>query len=149
MHQYIFLYFRIFYIYVHISLFFLYSGTIYTSVAGWKELRDTLMWPHAPDLCVSYIYLYINMGHTPQRKRHRAALRFSCFERKKNNDNNYNGVPGPAGGRKTAVPADTVDTLRGGRKGDPQHKVEGKNSRWRRFEISLCSENLFPETRLY
>ena len=36
---------------------------------------------------------------------------------------------GPRGGRKRAVPADTVDTLRGGRKGDPQHKVVGKISR--------------------
>ena len=33
---------------------------------------------------------------------------------------------GPRGGRKRAVPADTVDTLSGGRKGDPRHKVVGK-----------------------
>ena len=33
---------------------------------------------------------------------------------------------GPGGGRKRAVPADMVDSLRGGRKGDPQHKVVGK-----------------------
>ena len=36
----------------------------------------------------------------------------------------------PQGGRKRAVPADTVDTLRGGRKGDPQQKVEGKNQKY-------------------
>ena len=30
------------------------------------------------------------------------------------------------GARKRAVPANTVDTLRGGRKGDPQHKGVGK-----------------------
>ena len=30
------------------------------------------------------------------------------------------------GGRKRAVPAETVDTIRGGRKGDPQHKIIGK-----------------------
>ena len=33
---------------------------------------------------------------------------------------------GPRGGRKKAVPAISVDTLRGGRKGDPQHRVVGK-----------------------
>ena len=38
----------------------------------------------------------------------------------------YNRVPGAAGGskkdkEKTLVPALFVDTLRGGRKGDPQH----------------------------
>ena len=33
---------------------------------------------------------------------------------------------GQRGGRKRAVPADTVDTLRGGRKGDPQQKVVRK-----------------------
>ena len=33
---------------------------------------------------------------------------------------------GPRGGRKRAVPAISVDTLRGGRKGDPQHRVVGK-----------------------
>ena len=32
----------------------------------------------------------------------------------------------PPGGRKKAVPANTVDTLRGGRKGDPRHKAVGK-----------------------
>ena len=32
---------------------------------------------------------------------------------------------GPRGGRKRAAPADTVDTLRGRRKGDPQQKVVG------------------------
>ena len=32
---------------------------------------------------------------------------------------------GPRGIRKRAVPAISVDTLRGGRKGDPQHKVVG------------------------
>jgi hypothetical protein len=34
---------------------------------------------------------------------------------------------GVMGGRNRAVPADTVDTLRGERKGDPQHKVVGTN----------------------
>ena len=44
-----------------------------------------------------------------------------------NNNNNYNnGVPGPAGGSKRVVPADTFDTPRGGSKGDPQRKVVGK-----------------------
>ena len=33
---------------------------------------------------------------------------------------------GPRGGRKRAAPADKVDTLRGGRKGDPQYKVMGE-----------------------
>ena len=33
---------------------------------------------------------------------------------------------GPRGGRKRAVPADTVDTLKGRRKGDHQRKVVGK-----------------------
>ena len=33
------------------------------------------------------------------------------------------------GGRKNTVPADTVDTLRGGRKTDPQHNVVGKKGR--------------------
>ena len=54
----------------------------------------------------------------------------------KDKDNN-NGVPGPAaggGGRKRVVLADTVDTLRGGRKGDLQQKswgnmVGGDNSK--------------------
>ena len=42
-------------------------------------------------------------------------------------DNNNNRAPGPAGGgRKRGGPAMTVDTLRGGRKGDPKHKCCGK-----------------------
>ena len=36
-----------------------------------------------------------------------------------------NRVPGPAGGSKKGGPAITVDTLRGGRKGDPTHKCCG------------------------
>ena len=32
----------------------------------------------------------------------------------------------PRGGRKRAVPAMTIDTVRGGRKGDPKHKCCGK-----------------------
>ena len=40
-----------------------------------------------------------------------------------NNVNYYNRVPGVAGGGRTKfVPAISVDTLRGGRKGDPQHE---------------------------
>ena len=42
---------------------------------------------------------------------------------------------GPRGDRKRAVPADTVDTLRGGRKGDPQHKVVG-NITIKQWEIT-------------
>ena len=33
---------------------------------------------------------------------------------------------GPRGGRKRVVPAIRVDTVRGGRKGDPKHKCCGK-----------------------
>ena len=45
----------------------------------------------------------------------------------KRNNYNYNGVPGPAGGRKRGGPAIRADTVRGGRKGDPQHiNVVGK-----------------------
>ena len=41
--------------------------------------------------------------------------------RKENNyDNKNNGVPGAATGSKRAVPAISVDTIRGGRKEDPQ-----------------------------
>ena len=35
---------------------------------------------------------------------------------------------GPRGARKRAVPANTVDTFIGGRKGDPQHKVVKKDN---------------------
>ena len=50
---------------------------------------------------------------------------------------------GPRGGRTRAVPADTVDTLRGG----TQHTVVGKNCRWRSFRISSCSQSRLPENQ--
>ena len=45
-----------------------------------------------------------------------------------NNNNNNNGVPGAAGGGfgKTRFQQSDLDTLRDGRKGDPQHKCCGK-----------------------
>ena len=44
------------------------------------------------------------------------------------NNNNYDRVPGAAGGAgKQVVPTISVDTLRGGRKGDPQHSCCGKS----------------------
>ena len=90
------------YIYILHFCIFPYSGSIYTSVAGWKEWRGTLMWPHhATEVYGSYTSIYNCGSHSPTQ----AAPRFSLFERKtnvnkkgKNNDNNYNGVPGPAGG---------------------------------------------------
>ena len=56
---------------------------------------------------------------------------------------------GPRGGRKRAVPADTVDTLRSRRKGDPQQTVAGKKkqegrSAWR-FLMYLASPTLAVE----
>ena len=39
---------------------------------------------------------------------------------KNNNYNNYDGVLGATMGTKKAIPAISVDTLRGGRKGDHQ-----------------------------
>ena len=42
-----------------------------------------------------------------------------------NNNNNLFLGPRRGGGRKRTVPAISVDTLRCGRNGDPQHKVVG------------------------
>ena len=52
-----------------------------------------------------------------------------CKNEGTNNTNNKNVFLGPLGGeggRKKTVPAISVDTLRGRRKGDPQHQVIGK-----------------------
>ena len=52
------------------------------------------------------------------------------LENSKNNNYYYNNrVPGAAGGLNKTVPASTVDTLRGGRKGDPQHKCCGESKK--------------------
>ena len=61
---------------------------------------------------------------------------------KNNNNNNNDGVPGPAGGRNKTVPADTVDTLRGRRKGDPQHKVVGKKKKIAILERKKLKKNI-------
>ena len=46
---------------------------------------------------------------------------------KETHNNNNNFFLGPqGGGRNKTVPAIGVDTIRAGRKGDPQHKVGGK-----------------------
>jgi hypothetical protein len=55
----------------------------------------------------------------------------------------------PRGGRLKAVPADTVDTLRGGRKEDPREKVVrkmvgGEDSKYR-CEVKIS----FQKTSLY
>ena len=44
-----------------------------------------------------------------------------------NNNNNNNGVLVARGGLKSLIPAMNLDTLRGRRKVDPQHKCCGKN----------------------
>ena len=56
---------------------------------------------------------------------------------------------GPRGGRKRAVPADTVDTLRGGRKGDPQHKVVGKTVGGEDSKYRCVVKVGFQKTSLY
>ena len=71
------------------------------------------------------------------------------LKKTKNGDNNYR-VPGAArGGRKRAIPANTVDTLRGGRKGDPQRKVVGKAVGSEDSKYRCVAKDGFQKTRLY
>ena len=53
-----------------------------------------------------------------------------AFKRKRagavQHNNNNNGVLVARGGLKSSIPAIKLDTLRGGRKGDPKHECCGK-----------------------
>ena len=50
-----------------------------------------------------------------------------CKVQHNNNNNNNNGVPGGTGGSEKLNSTPRHDTLRDGRKGDPQHKCCGEN----------------------
>ena len=54
-----------------------------------------------------------------ERERERARERVEWLIKKRDYENRAPGAAG--GGEKTAVPAISVGTLRGGRKGDPRH----------------------------
>ena len=71
--------------------------------------------------------------------------------KKKNNSNDYNRIPGAAGGggRKRAVPALSVNTLRGGRKGDPTHKVVGETLGSEGLEYRCVVKDGFQKTSRY
>ena len=56
---------------------------------------------------------------------------------------------GPRGGSTKAVPAISVDTLRGGRKGDPQHKVVGKTVGGEDSKYRCVVKVGFQKTSLY
>ena len=56
---------------------------------------------------------------------------------------------GPIGGSTTAVPAISVDTLRGGRKEDPQHKVVGKTAGGEDSKYRCVVKVGFQKTSLY
>ena len=56
---------------------------------------------------------------------------------------------GPRGGRKRAVPAISVDIVRGGRKGDPQYKVVGETVGGEDSKYCPAVKVGFQKTSLY
>ena len=73
------------------------------------------------------------------------SLRSLLLRRVQHNYNNYyNGALVARGGRKSSIPAMNLDTLRGRRKGDPQHKCCGEKTS--NSILTRASLHIFPTT---